>query len=237
MSVSVAIVGAGGRMGRFTVQLLEAEEDFGPICSVGRRDDLAAKLRAARPDVGVDFTAAGLGARHARVMLECGVRPLVGTSGVDEAADLELDRLARSLGLGGLIVPNFSLGVWLQQRLACELVRFFPEVEILEEHHAAKRDAPSGTALDTAARLAATGRTAPRRPVPIHSLRLPGLYSNQTLVFGGPGEVLRIVHETYGLEAFAPGILAGLRYVQRALGVTRGIGPAFELAAQLASAP
>jgi 4-hydroxy-tetrahydrodipicolinate reductase len=227
-SLRVGIVGATGKMGRFTQGLLAHEADLELVCMLGSSDDLASGLTQSGAQVAVDFTAAGLGAQHGLAMLECGVRPLIGTSGVSEDEDAALDALARERGLGGLVVPNFCLGVWLQQRLARDAARFLPAVEIIEEHHATKKDAPSGTAADTANQLA---RVTGADEIPVHSVRLPGLYSNQTVVFGGHGEVLRIGHVTYGLDAFGPGILAGLRYVAGAEGVARGIGLAFESSA------
>ncbi len=223
----VAVVGAAGKMGRFACELLEATPGFEVVARVERGHDLEAALAEARPEVGLDLTVAGLGREHGLRMLAAGVRPVIGTSGVSLEDTEALDAEARRRGLGGLVVPNFSLSVWVLQQ-ACELAaRHFEAVEIVESHHATKVDAPSGTALDTAERLAAVqGRDDPRS-IPIHSLRLPGLYSNQEVVFGGPGEVLRIAHETYGRECFAPGILAALRYARTAAGIARGIGPAF----------
>jgi len=223
----VALIGARGKMGRFTRDLLTAEGDFDVVSEIHRGDDLRAALEAARPEVGLDFTVAGRGAEHGLAMLACGVRPLIGTSGLSAEDDARLDAAARERSLGGLVVPNFCLGVWLLQRLALDAQRFLPALEIVEEHKHTKQDAPSGTALDTAAQLAAARGIDPAE-IPIHSVRLPGLYSNHTLLFGGSGEVLRITHETSGLDAFAPGILAGLRYAAQAEGVQRGIGPAFE---------
>lgn len=226
-SIRVALVGASGRMGRFTQELLGSHPDLELAACVDRGDDLAQALEAARPDVALDFTVAGVGADHGRVMLQCGVRPLLGTSGIDPGDDALLDAEARDRGLGGLVVPNFCLGVWLQQELAVRAAEFLPSVEIVEEHHHEKLDAPSGTAADTAVQLARVRGVDPA-DIPIHSLRLQGLYANQSVVLGGPGEVLRITHQTFGLEAFGPGILAGLRYVAQAQGVARGIGHAFE---------
>jgi 4-hydroxy-tetrahydrodipicolinate reductase len=229
-ALRIALVGARGRMGRFTQALLAAREDLEVVAEVSRGDDLTASLITSRADVGLDFTAAGRGAAHGLAMLAAGVRPLIGTSGVGEDDDRALDAAARAAGLGGLVVPNFCLGVWLQQKLALEAARFLDSFEIVEEHHFTKRDAPSGTAVDTALQLArATGRAV--ADVPVHSIRLKGLYSNQTVLFGGPGEVLRLEHQTFGLDAFGPGIVAALRYVAVAEGVRRGIGVAFEHAA------
>jgi 4-hydroxy-tetrahydrodipicolinate reductase len=178
-------------------------------------------VRAANAALALEATRAGLGFAHARTLLECGVRPLVATSGVTPEENEALDAQARELGLGGLVVPNFSLGSWLLLKLAEEAARAFPEVEIVELHHAQKRDAPSGTALETARRLRAARGDA--REVPIHSVRLSGLYAHQAVLFGAPGETLTLRHDMLGPEAFVPGVLAGLRHVAQATGVARGI--------------
>jgi len=221
-TIDVVIVGPQGRMGQFSRALIETQSDLRVVGGVHTGEDLGARLRDMRPQVGLDFTVAGLGARHGRLMLENGVRPLIGTSGVTPEEIAGLDRLARELGLGGLVVPNFCLGIVLQQRFALQAARHYASFEILEEHHKKKKDAPSGTALDTARRLALERGLEPSA-IPIHSVRIEGVYSNQTVLFGGPGEVLRIVHQNFGLDAFGPGILAALRHVMRASGVAVGL--------------
>lgn len=219
----VAVIGAGGRMGSFALRLLTDEPGFQVVAGIEHGEDLADRLAASEAEVGLDLTVAGLGARHGMTMLELGVRPVIGTSGVSLDENRELDAFARGRALGGLVVPNFSLGVWLLQRFCDQAVRHLRRAEIVETHHDKKRDAPSGTARDTAERMAAELGVDPAR-FPIHSLRLPGPLSNQEVVFGGRGEVLRIVHETYGIESFGPGILAALRHARSALGVGRGLG-------------
>ncbi len=226
-ATTIVIVGIEGRMGRFSRALIEASPGLRLLGGVRTGEDLGARLRELRPEVGLDFTVAGRGAIHARSMLESGVRPLIGTSGVTPEEVAALDALARKAGLGGLVVPNFCLGIVLQQRFALEAARHFASVEIVEEHHKKKKDAPSGTALDTARRLAAD-RGREHASIPIHSVRIEGLYSNQTVLFGGPGEVLRIEHQNYGLEAFGPGILAAVPYVATARGVAVGLERALE---------
>lgn len=228
MSTRVVLVGAQGRMGRFCAQLIEEHPDFELVCRVTSDQSLPAELERTAPEVGIDFTRAGLGRKHGEALLRAGVRPLIGTSGMQPEDDQHLHELALELKLGGLVVPNFALGIWLQQKLALLAAQHMDQVEILEEHHIHKTDAPSGTALDTALQLGqALGR--PADQIPVHSVRLPGLHSNQTILFGAPGQILRITHETYGLQAFAPGILAGLGYVASAPpGMRRGIGHALE---------
>lgn len=223
--VRVAVVGAQGRMGRFAVALLAGRDDFEVSAQIERGDDLSMRLRASEAELGLDLTEAGLGAAHGLAMLECGVRPVIGTSGVSLEQNRALDQAARRRGLGGIVVPNFSLGVWLMQRCCEFVVEHLQRAEILETHHERKRDAPSGTALDTAERMAARLGVDPSR-FPIHSLRLPGPHSNQEVVFGGQGELLRVAHETYGIESFGPGILLSLRHARTAEGVARGLGAA-----------
>ena len=227
-TLSVVIVGAGGRMGRMASELLDSQPDLEVVARLGRGDDLASGLRASGASVGLDLTVAGCGAAHGLAMLEAGIRPVIGTSGVSLEENQELHEAALELGLGGLVVPNFSLGVWLLQRACEEAARFFPDAEILEMHSPQKKDAPSGTALDTRERMDAVRDGDGDEEIPIHSVRLPGLFSNQEVMFGGRGEVLRLRHETYSLQCFEAGILASLRYAAAASGVARGIGVAFE---------
>lgn len=215
----VVLVGASGRMGRFAAGLLRGDAGFVLVAELDRGADLVAELGRARADVGLDLTVAGRGALHGELLLAAGVRPVIGTSGVTPGEVAVLDRQARELGLGGLVVPNFSLGMVRLQQAAVLAVRDFPHVEIVETHHDGKQDAPSGTALDTARRLEAAGA----RPVPIHSLRLPGVPARHEIVMGGAGETLRLEHAARGLEAYGPGILRALAYVTTARGVACGL--------------
>jgi 4-hydroxy-tetrahydrodipicolinate reductase len=137
---------------------------------------------------------------------------VVGTSGFD------LERvaaLAAEHDLPVFYAPNFALGAVLMLRFAEEAGRLMPHAEIIELHHETKRDAPSGTAKATAARL--PGET------PIHSVRLPGLVAHQEVIFGGPGETLTIRHDTTSREAFVPGVLLALEQV-RSLPPTLTVG-------------
>jgi 4-hydroxy-tetrahydrodipicolinate reductase len=218
----VAIVGARGRMGQFASQWLRQQPTMEVVDEIHSDQNLANVLSQSQAQVVLDLTRAGLGARHAHIILESGKRPVIGTSGVQPDEDAPLDRLARLRHLGGLIVPNFSLGVCIQQKLSVVAARSLGVVEIIEEHHQRKLDRPSATALDTAARIRAV-QPPDAPPVPIHSLRTLGVHSNQTVICTGPGEVLRIVHETYDLEAFGPGLCLALRHVMGQVGMQRGL--------------
>lgn len=218
--VRVAVVGARGRMGRFACELLRQEPQFELVAELMREHDLELALRECTARVALDLTVAGLGAEHGRWMLAAGVRPVIGTSAVTRAETTELDELARARGLGGIVVPNFSLGMAWLNRVAEELAQSFPAVTIVERHHERKKDAPSSSARDTAERLQARRGGA---PVPIHSVRAPGLYAHQEVLFGSPGETLSLRHDMLGPEAFAPGLLAALRFASHAQGVAFGL--------------
>ncbi len=226
--IRVCVVGAAGRMGRFACELVSRSAGFALAGAIQRTDDLAQELRALRPDVALDVTRAGLGYEHGRAMLENSVRPVIGTSGVTPDENRALDAQARELSLGGLVVPNFSLGMWLLQRAAVDAAAHFARAEIVEMHHTMKKDAPSGTSLDTAERIANVRGDG--LDVPIHSVRMPGMYAHQLVMFGAEGEVYTLRHDMHGPEAFAAGILRALEYAASAVGVGRGIGLAFERA-------
>ena len=208
--------GALGRVGRFAADWLEELDEVERVVRADRGDELSPLL--GEVEVAFDFTVAGLGFLHGRAFVEAGVRPVIGTSGVTRDEVRELDALARARGLGGLVVPNFSLGIACLRRAVEEAARTFSSAEILELHHDRKVDAPSATAGHLRELLTEHGIEAP-----IHSVRLPGLYAHHEVLFGGPGETLRVRHDMAGPEAFGPGITAALRHVLATTGVAYGL--------------
>lgn len=226
--IRVLVNGARGRMGAVAVSAVKESGDL-ILAGVGlRSDDLDSLLRTTGAEVLVDFTSAEAAFESALRCVARRVHPVIGTTGMPEARLQELAERCREARLGGLLVPNFSLGAVLMMRLAAEAARFFPEVEIIEAHHPGKKDAPSGTALLTARVIDAARRTPATQPasagpargerrdgVPLHSIRLPGLIAEQEVRFGAVGQTLSIQHVTYSREAFAPGIVLACRSVQR----------------------
>ena len=150
-------------------------------------------------DAAVDFTTPEAAPVNVRAALEQGVSCIVGTTGWDPQP---LHELAAGRDLRLLVVPNFSIGAVLMMRFAQQAAELFPRAEIIELHNEAKKDAPSGTAKATAARIG--GDTV------IHSVRLPGLVAHQEVIFGGDGELLTIRHDTTSRESFVPGVLLAL---------------------------
>ncbi len=158
-----------------------------------------------------------------------GADVVVGTSGFDSG---RLEALSELWGNGPgncLVVPNFSIGGVLMMKLAELVAPHFPASEIIEMHHDGKADAPSGTALATAKRIAAKRPNDQGDPsgsgcdpalgavvdgIRIHSVRLPGLVAHQRVLFGGEGEILSIGHDTIDRSSFMPGVLLAVRSVQ-----------------------
>jgi 4-hydroxy-tetrahydrodipicolinate reductase len=154
-------------------------------------------------DAAIDFTLPDVVVGNVTACLVAGVPVVIGTTGFDVVA---LDTAAREAGVPCFHAPNFAQGAVLMMRFAEEAARVFPRAEIVELHSDAKRDAPSGTAKATAARMG----TEPA----IHSVRLPGLVAHQEVIFGGAGETLTIRHDTTSREAFVPGVLLALERVR-----------------------
>ena len=154
-------------------------------------------------DAAVDFTRPDAVVANVELCLAAGVPMVIGTTGFDADA---LDAKARTAGMPCFHAPNFATGAVLMMRFAEEAAKAFPRAEIVELHNEAKRDAPSGTAKATAARMG----TDPA----IHSVRLPGLVAHQEVIFGGPGETLTIRHDTSSRDAFIPGVLLALDRVR-----------------------
>jgi 4-hydroxy-tetrahydrodipicolinate reductase len=140
---------------------------------------------------------------NVQLCLEAGVPVVVGTTGFDQE---RVTALARVHALPVFYAPNFSLGGALMMRFAEQAAALMERGEIVELHHAAKVDAPSGTAQETARRMGGN--------VPIHSVRLPGLVAHQEVILGGQGETLTIRHDTSSREAFVPGVLRALERVR-----------------------
>lgn len=167
----------------------------------------------AAADAMVDFTAPPVVVPNILRALAASVPCVVGTSGWDTA---EIAAAAEAAGLPVFYAPNFAIGAVLMMRFAEEASHYLDAAEIIELHHQTKLDAPSGTAIATAARMDGD--------VPIHSVRLPGLVAHQEVLLGGRGETLSIRHDTTSREAFVPGVLLALAKLRELPpGVTVGL--------------
>jgi len=200
--IRVAVAGAAGRMGTMVCDTVDGADDL----SLGGRADprlgTAVADVLADADVLVDFTQPDTALDNARAALEAGVHVVIGTSGFDIDG---LREAARGASANAFFAPNFAIGAVLMMRFATEARRHMQAAEIIEYHHAAKVDAPSGTAARTAELIGGD--------VPIHSVRLPGLVADQDVILGDVAQTLTIRHVTTDRSSFMPGVLLAVRRV------------------------
>jgi 4-hydroxy-tetrahydrodipicolinate reductase len=171
-------------------------------------------------DVVVDFTVPSSVFENARLCLERDTHAVVGTTGLEAGQVEELHRAASRSRGNCLIAPNFALGAVLMMEAAKLIAPHMPDCEIIELHHEAKLDAPSGTAKRTAELIAAADG---RDDIPIHSVRLPGLVAHQEVLFGGLGQTLSVRHDSISRESFMPGVLLAVRKVGELDGLVVGL--------------
>jgi 4-hydroxy-tetrahydrodipicolinate reductase len=194
--MKVLLFGVRGKVGSVLAPRLE--EAGHKVTGVERGD----KPKYKGQDAAVDFTRPDAVRANVEGVLGAGLPCIVGTTGMGPGDLAAFDGLARERGVACFVAPNFAVGAVLMMRFAAEATRHLPCAEIVELHDERKVDAPSGTAKATAQAMAGD--------VPIHSVRLPGLVAHQEVLFGGPGQLLTIRHDTTSREAFVPGVLLAL---------------------------
>jgi 4-hydroxy-tetrahydrodipicolinate reductase len=201
-------------------------------------------LAEAGAQVAVDFTLASAVAANAAWCAAHGVHAVIGTTGLPAEALAEMDK---SFGPGPancVYAPNFAIGAVLMMRFAELAAPWFETVEVVELHHDGKIDSPSGTALQTARRIAAaraaarpgagapttgTGDQGPARGVEaaagvqVHSVRLRGLVAHQEVLLGTTGQVLTLRHDSMDRASFMPGVLLAIKAVPGRRGFTVGL--------------
>ena len=242
--LKVGVLGAKGRMGVAVCQLIQTTADFelGAQCDAGDPLELLSSC-----DVVVDFTTPDVVMDNLEFLLTNNINVVVGTTGFTPARIAQLNQWLSTSSSSVLIAPNFALGAVLMMKFAEQAAKWFESVEVIELHHPAKVDAPSGTAVRTAelisqARAAAALRTADDATtgdlaarggrvgdVPIHSLRIAGLVAHQEVIFGNPGETLTIRHDALDRSSFMPGVALAIRAIAKHPGLTIGLENFLEL--------
>ena len=254
--VRVGVVGAGGRMGQEVCRAASEAPDMELVAAVDPAhvgEDAHGKVIVgevlALADLGaqvvVDFTIAEAVRHNVPHYAQLGVHAVIGTSGLSDA-DLAAVR-ARFEGsrANAIVVANFAIGAVLLVHFCRIAAPHMDGVEVIELHHDAKRDAPSGTAMHTAAVIAEARRAAGAGPLPpdpttdvvlagargaegpdgvrLHSVRLPGLVAHEEVIFGAAGQSLSLRHDSYDRRSFMPGVLLAVRSVSDRPGVTVGL--------------
>ena len=268
--IPVVVAGALGRMGAEVVKAVTASPDAVVVGAVdttpgseGR--DLGLELglgelevaitadlegclcaasqeaRKGHPAVLVDFTHPKVVYEHTRAAIAYGVHPVIGTTGLSPEQLNDLTVFADKAGIGGAVIPNFSVGMVLLQQAAAAAARFYDFAELTELHHNRKADAPSGTCIKTAELIEELGKSFNPLQVEehetlagcrggqresglrLHSIRLPGLVAHQEVMFGAPGETYTLRHDTIDRSAYMPGVLLCVRKVRSLGGLVYGL--------------
>lgn len=237
-------------MGSAACRAIAADAELDLVAAVGRRagtnvagveiGDDASAFGAAECDVCVDLTTAEAARRNVPTFLRAGMHVVVGTTGLSDDDVAGFAAAASTGQVNVLVVPNFAISAVLLMHL-CELAApFFDTAEIVELHHDAKVDAPSGTAIATARRLAAASSEWAPDPttretlrgargsvgaggIRIHSVRMRGMVAHQEVIFGAAGQTLTLRQDSYDRESFMPGVVLACKRVAALPGLTHGL--------------
>ncbi len=251
--IRVGVFGAAGRMGATVCEAVHAAPDCELVAAVDpfraggpvEGTDLtvsasAGALLDAGAEVVVDFTVLDAARENLRWCAAHDVHAVVGTTGFS-ADDLdELAELFAHVNANALIAPNFAIGAVLMMRFAEQAAPWFETAEIIELHHDRKIDAPSGTAMTTARRMATASAEWGTDPtstvvsdgargglvenaIRVHSVRLRGVIASQEVLLGTTGQTLSIRHDTFDRSSFMPGVLLGVRRIAELDGLTLGL--------------
>ena len=268
----VGVVGAGGRMGREVCRtvlqrpnlVLAAAVDPGyagsSVAELTGEPGPASEgltvtgdlesLAPAGVEVVVDFTHLESSRATLSHCASAGLHVVVGSTGfteddLDDVAELFVP--GSSTGANCIVAANFAIGAVLMMRFAAMAAPWFDSAEIVELHHEAKRDAPSGTSLRTAEGMVAARAAAGKGEFPpdatstvvvegarggtgpggvrMHSVRLPGLVAHQEVLFGSAGQGLTVRHDSYDRVSFMDGVVLAVESVASRPGLTLGIEP------------
>lgn len=249
--IRVGVNGAGGRMGATVCAAVAADPDLELVAAVDPGGagqivegiDIAESAEAftGRCDVVVDFTVAAAARTTVPSIAQQGIHVVVGTTGLsdDDLAAIEAVTTAERAG-HVLVAPNFSISAVLMMRLSELAAPYFDTAEVIELHHDNKADAPSGTALVTAGRIAAaSGEWAPDPTtsevltgargglgpagIRVHSVRMRGMVAHQEVILGAAGQTLTIRQDSYDRSSFMPGVLLACKRIAELPGLTRGL--------------
>ena len=251
----VGVLGAGGRMGTAVCAAVRADPELELVAAVdpayaGTVLETAGLVAAPGPgalaeagaEVAVDFTLAPAVAGNAAWCAAHGVHAVIGTTGLSAEALAEMEKSFAPGPANCIFAPNFAIGAVLMMRFAELAAPWFETVEVVELHHDGKLDSPSGTALQTARRIAAargavaapaSASSAPSQGpargvqaapgVQVHSVRLRGLVAHQEVLLGTAGQILTLRHDSLDRVSFMPGVLLAVKAVPGRRGFTLGL--------------
>lgn len=243
MAIKVGVLGAKGRVGSAVVAGVSAADDLELVAEVDAGDSMQLLVDNGA-EVIVDFTTPGVVMDNLEFCISNGIHAVVGTTGFDEERYNQVRSWidAQGNGVGVLIAPNFAISAVLAMAFARQAAPFFDSAEVVEYHHPNKLDAPSGTAVKTAQGIAEVRREAGMDAMPdateqaldgsrgadvdgvkVHAVRMTGMVAHEEIVFGTQDQSLTIRQDSYGRDSFVPGVLTGVRNVEKHPGLTIGL--------------
>jgi 4-hydroxy-tetrahydrodipicolinate reductase len=256
--MKVAVLGAGGKMGKEVIKAVLSDDDLNLVAAVDPAfagaplrelaqvdSDLKVlsncdELSGVSPEVAIDFTNANSAYLNAKILAKNKIHSVIGTTGFKGEQIQELAALFKENNTNIMIIPNFAIGAALMMYFSSIAANYFEKAEIIELHHDQKLDAPSGTALATANLInkakdnqvkAFSSNGTEERPargqkngsVSIHSVRLPGLVAHQEVIFGLPGQLLTVRHDSVDRSSFMPGVLLAVKKIKSMPGLTTSL--------------
>ena len=253
--IRVGVNGATGRMGTETLDAICREEDLevvGAVCHRDRGDllklsdgsdiplstDLESILIMTKPSVVIDFTNSSVCMASVPTIARHSVNMVLGASGLTEENLELLDREAIKRSIGIVVAPNFALGAVILKKLAEQAAPFFDYLDIIEAHHEAKIDAPSGFAMALAQSLGndkefrrnetskenlENTRGGEYNGITIHSIRMPGRSAHHEIIMGAPGQTISLKHDTLGRDCYMPGVVKCVREAVKTSGLVVGL--------------
>lgn len=252
--IKVGVVGASGKMGSEVVKTVIENSDMELVCAIDKfgvgnnvyndiyiEGNIKEALEIHKPEVVVDFTQPDTIFENAKLYLNMGIKPVIGTTGLKAQEIKELEELSKEKNVGCFIAPNFTIGAVLMMIFARTASKYFDNAEILEFHHNQKKDAPSGTAIKTAELMAQVKENFAQNNcaetetikgsrggcgnsnIQIHSIRMPGFMASQEILFGAPGQILKIRHDSVDRKCYMSGVSLGIRHVYKENNFTYGL--------------
>ncbi|MDQ1534054.1 MAG: 4-hydroxy-tetrahydrodipicolinate reductase [Actinomycetota bacterium] len=255
--IRVGVFGAGGRMGTTVCEAVHADPELELVAAVdphhagidleqlglrGTGLQISARATAlvkAGAEVAIDFTVIDAARANLRFCAKHDIHAVVGTSGFDESELHELAAVFAESRANAVIAPNFAIGAVLMMHFAELAAPYFDTAEIIELHHDQKIDAPSGTAMLTAQRMAAASKEWGDDPttsvvargargatvdgIAVHAIRMRGMVAHQEVLLGTTGQTLSIRHDTTDRSSFMPGVLLAAKRVASRPGLTIGL--------------
>jgi 4-hydroxy-tetrahydrodipicolinate reductase len=205
-----------GRMGKLVESLAtEYDASIAGVITTANAETALRDGDFGPVDAAIDFTLPDAVPRNLSLLAARGVSVVIGTTGWS-AHERDLRSLVSQTGIGVLVAPNFSLGINLFQLVIEDAARRFAPHEsfgawIHELHHAAKKDAPSGTALQLKSGMEHAGY---RRPINVASTRAGSIPGTHSVGFDGPADSITLTHTVRDRAVFARGALEAARWLK-----------------------